>query len=319
MVMCLVPESLLTGEPEQKANPASGSALSFLCFFDAEPLLLFCLHWHECVQVDESNPALRRICGKITRKLGSVAGGAATFQVQVSDSNAGGALVTRTAVVVAGSTLFKLNPPPSAASPSTTTTTPAGSATNGGAEGGGGTSRMEELTPNGWVKGKLLAKGAFGKVYIALNSLTGHQMAVKEIPIKKAKPAPLKSNLLKANSNTNNPNNTSTSTTSTATATSTSASASAAAAAAAAAEEEKLSAEVSGEISLMQSLDHRNVVKFYSSQIDKRDSKLYIFMELVAGGSVKGDCMCGFMCMEDGAHALSCCYVLCCPVVLHEI
>jgi mitogen-activated protein kinase kinase kinase 19 len=44
---------------------------------------------------------------------------------------------------------------------------------------------------------------------------------------------------------------------------------------------------MTNEISLMQSLNHKNIVKFLGSEVDMKNRKLYIFMEKVSGGSLK--------------------------------
>jgi len=45
--------------------------------------------------------------------------------------------------------------------------------------------------------------------------------------------------------------------------------------------------EIAPEISLMQMLDHPNIVKFLGSEVDETNGLLYIFMERVSGGSIK--------------------------------
>ena len=62
--------------------------------------------------------------------------------------------------------------------------------------------------------------------------------------------------------------------------------------------------EVTNEISLMQSLNHPNIVKFLGSELDLKAKKLYIFMEKVSGGSIKGSssavpCVCSERVVTD--------------------
>ena len=46
--------------------------------------------------------------------------------------------------------------------------------------------------------------------------------------------------------------------------------------------------DVTPEISLMQMLEHPNIVKFLGTEVNEQEGVVYIFMERVSGGSIKG-------------------------------
>jgi serine/threonine protein kinase len=147
-----------------------------------------------------------------------------------------------------------------------------------------------EVSAGRWVKGKQIAKGAFGKVYGALscflfvahvcvthcmlcrrytglNTKNGHTIAIKEMklnmkatPTSKAKKASEKA---KADSKKDGKSSDDVGT------------------------NELIANEVTAEISLMQMLEHPSIVRFLGSEIDKKEDKLYCFLEFVSGGSVK--------------------------------
>ncbi|CAI2167625.1 13677_t:CDS:10 [Funneliformis geosporum] len=92
-----------------------------------------------------------------------------------------------------------------------------------------------------WIKGTLIGMGSFGSVYLALNSITGELMAVKqvELPTGQSANEERKKSMLDA---------------------------------------------LQREISLLQELQHENIVQYLGSQHD--ETTLNIFLEYVPGGSV---------------------------------
>jgi serine/threonine protein kinase len=106
-----------------------------------------------------------------------------------------------------------------------------------------------------WQKGKLIGKGGYGKVYSGLNTKDGKHIAIKEMEL----------GMLRKRVSTTRQSQSSNKD----------------------ADFKNQIGEVTNEISLMQSLNHKNIVKFLGSEVDIKNKKLYIFMEKVSGGSIK--------------------------------
>jgi serine/threonine protein kinase len=100
-----------------------------------------------------------------------------------------------------------------------------------------------------FVKGKLIGKGGYGRVFNGLNKTDGRLIAVKEMNLTQSNAKSAKRKYeVQASTDIG---------------------------------------ELTPEISLMQMLDHPNIVKFLGSHVDEKECKLYIYMEKISGGSLK--------------------------------
>ncbi|CAI5471095.1 unnamed protein product [Closterium sp. Yama58-4] len=128
---------------------------------------------------------------------------------------------------------------PSATTTSATSTTSSASVAKALAASGSVSMSASPLGTLKWKKGDLLGEGAFGKVFLGLNEMTGELMAVKQIKMTTAGD-----------------------------------------------EKAMLIASLEREIVLYRQMRHRHIVGYIDMEKDEADGSIYIFLELVSGGSL---------------------------------